>query len=505
VDVKALGGRNRITTVMTGTVSAGTFSNPRTYAVVFAANGRLWKQYGDRAPAPVQISNVADIGDGPGDGSTAATANDLCNLLTLFDLADPENSVVIYGLAGGDSTCGTDDDASTYRWVRLSTSSGNTPNALSYQPVGPVFSNTGALTGFVALKSDRTLVRLDAGFLGEVQISAGPFDWVRQVGQLSLTRMLLLTSGANSGGQLRIVDAGSNTLTDVLGNIDHADIWDGEQLAAYDSQYVYFVDNAPDTHGIIQRFPVSGLSAATAFFDIAAVADPGEDVTLTNLLLTQDRVVLRGTPGTPGVPGAGYGIATYPKAGGDPTIVTAVLASPRDEDTSPPAVYSVNNRLEAVSGTGYVYFSANYSEADPSFLSLNRAGAIKDDRSGLQLYDGSGNGAEWSGRSYVTSINVAAITDASYVDRMVVAEYASGASNMELAALSVVDAMTGTKNGTVLGTLPVGVSQVSGGGNSGRQLWRGQDGDDEIFYVDIDVANSLARVTDDSENQEPLD
>jgi hypothetical protein len=477
----ASGWRN--STVWTGTLDSATgiISNSRVYAVVFAANGRLQKQYADQAPAPTQISNVTTISAGLGDGAAGSSATDLCYMNIIPDLAVPENSVVIYGQAGANATCGDLDD--TYFWLRLSSNTSTAPTALTDLPVAPVWSGAGAITNFLVINSATgALEKRDANFGGTATtISAGPFSvtandkniWLTH---LSSTRILLhlpppcSSPPCSISGELRIVDAGANTITGALGTTANRAAW--YYNFANDSSNVYFVGNdaAGTAAGIIQRFPVNGTSAATTFRNAGAVQ-------IFVLYSTANSVVY------PTDNGAGsFSFVSSPKAGGAPVT----LANFVNESFA----------LYGASSTGYVYFSRM-----PVTLSAHRAEAVKDDGTGHVIY-GATNGAVWSGAHFATTSN-SYTADYSW-DQFVVAEYAVAAASMAGATLSVVDASTAAKNGIVVGTVPAGIQSIGGFGEGSRLLYQGFDGDTEIFYVDTAVAGSLTRVTTDSVGQQPL-
>lgn len=471
-------------TVDMGTLDAltGTINNYRSFAVVYAANGRLYKQYADQAPAPVQISNVSTITAGLGNGLAGSSASDLCYLNVVTDFANPENSIIVYGLAGANLTCGNLDD--TYAWLRLNTSTSTAPTALtSFLPVAPVYGGAGAITNLLALDVTGALVKLDANFGGTptpITGGEGPFPFTANdkdiwVTHLSQTRILLLMPGAGAAGELRIVDASANTLTGLLGSIANRVAWSLGSSYNKDSSYVYFVGNdtaGTTPAGIIQRFPVDGLAAAAPFHNAGAVQ-------INYLFLTANYVVY--WVGTSSV-------ASIPKTGG---AVVPLATSGAGELIFP---YGVSN-------TGYVYYDRVF--AFPNTTMSDRAQAIRDDGTGLVTY-GASNGAQWSGFNYVTAFNL--FREFPYFDHLVVAEYAAAATTMAGSTLSVVSAGSAAKNGTVVGTVPAGIQTIFGfvyGGTRG--LWEGYDGDQEMFYVDTAVAGSLTRVTTDSANQQLIE
>lgn len=474
VNANALAGGNRNTTIDTGTFDplAGTLSNMHTYAVVFVADGKFYKQVANTSPAPQQISNVSNIGSGKGDGTASATATDLCNLSTMPDIASPENSVVIYQLAGTDHTCNAGGD-DTYWWLRLSTNTSTSATALNYQPIAPVFSSAGALTSYVALDAG-ALVKLDANFATPTMIDAGPFSAAYLLGHLSTTRMILLLGGAGTVGAIRIVDASTNGATGVLGNITNVQLWTG--TFAYDADYLYFVDNdvGGTASGTIQRIALNPPTNAVDYFDVSAWR--GETVAITDLYLTPTRVIVGGTAG------GGYGIASITKAGLTPVVLAGTNAG--------------EGMLSyGVSATGYVYYTRGAATPD-----TYRAEAVSDDGAITVSY-GAANGAEWNALRYPSTLN--AFTSTAYLNQLVVAEFAAGATYMDGATLSVVNAADGAKNGTVVGTVPAGIISIYGPyNNSAQTLWTASDStDSEIFYVDTNVSGSLTRVTNDSVNQ----
>jgi len=463
-------------------MTTGVVSNTHTYAAVFAANGRLWKQYADQAPAPVQISNVTSISSGLGDGSVSASATDLCYMNTVPDFGVPENSVVIYGQAGANRNCGDADDV--YSWTRLSANTSTPPTALTNLPVAPVYNNAGAITNFLVINSATgALEKRDASFSSvSATISAGPFpvtsnDKAIWLQHLSPTRILLhLPPPCSSlpcsiGGELRIVDAGTNTITGVLGTTANRAMWQFNYINGPFNVYFVGNDAAGTSVGSIQMFPIDGLATATTFHN-------GGAVRITSLYLTTNSVVYEANDGA-----GSFAISSVPKTNGA-TKLTLASSTAVGESLG---VYGV-------SSTGYVYF-----DRFPANFSANRAEAVRDDNSGHVVY-GTPNGAEWSGLNFPTTWNY--FNTYSFLDKLVVAEYAPMATDSAGATLSVVDAGTAAKNGIVVGTVPAGIQFLYGFSVGTRGLWSAYDGDMEIFYVDTAVAGSLTRVTTDSVGQQ---
>ncbi len=478
VDANALASDNgspnasRNIRVETGTMSAsGLVSDKRTYAVVFAAAGRFYKQLADQAPAPVQITNFTSIGAGLGNGAAGSTATDLCWIAAFPDYANPENSVVIFNLSGADATCDSGDE--TDSWFRLSTTSSTAPVALAgFYPYAPVYSSSGAITGFLAYDlSNGTLVRVDANLGTPVTIAGlpnGGYPW----GYLSPTRTLWVVDGAGSVGELRIVDATTNAMSGVLGTITDRNSAGGYSIA-YDNSHVYFVDRSTaGSAGIVRRFPVDGSATATDFHNAGAVE-------VQTLALTPNAVVYA----TQGVGIAS--IAAVPKAGG--AAVGLVSSN------------SSSLHFRGVSDSGYVY----YDRWSGTF-SANRAEAVRDDGTGTVVY-GAANGAGWLGWNFSTTGWPGFTTGGfviQYLDQPVVAEYAAGSGNIGGATLSVVDGSSAAKNGIVLGTVPSGMSSVFVFAEGRRWIGTGSDGDEEILFADHAVAGSLTRVTDDGVEQQ---
>lgn len=495
VDVTALASsylgspnKRRSYTVDTGTLNAatGAINNYRQYAIVYAASGRLWKQYTNQAPAPIQISNLTTISTGLGDGQSGSNANDLCYMNTVPDFAVPENSVIVYGLAGPDTTCDNLDD--TYAWLRLNTGTGTAPTAYtSFLPVAPVYNSIGAITNFIVLDASGALVKLDANFAGAptaINGGAGPFPYTLNdediwVTHLSPTRILLNLPGGGIDGELRIVDAVANTLTGVLGTIANRAAWAVGSVYNRDSANVYFVGNngAGALTGLIQRFPVDGSTAATPFYDAGAVQ-------IGYLLLSNNHVVSWQNNGS----FTSFNVVSIPKAAGSPI---------------PLATSGVGETIfiHGISGTGYVYYDrlSDWPNANPA----DRAEAIRADGTGLIAF-GSVNGAQWAGFNFTGSFSL--FGEFPYIDHLVVAEYTPAATTMAGSTLSVVNGSTATKNGTVVGVVPAGIRSIFGfvyGGTHG--LWEAYDGDEEIFYVDTAVAGSLTRLTTDDVNQQLIE
>jgi hypothetical protein len=480
VDTNALAIPNRTATVFTATLgpTPGLLTNLHTYAVVFVAGGHIYKQRADSAPAPVQISSESTIGTGLGDGSGSTT--DLCSVSTIPDLANPENSVVTYTLAGADSRCDTPGDNNS-AWLRLSTGATIAPTPLTYQPiVRPVWNDAGVLINFLALDSSGALVKLDADFATPAVIAAGPYTAVQSLGMLSMTKFVLLfRRSADTVGTLRIVDAGAAPgITGVLGTIANAPAWDVGH-GVFDADYFYFVDNNSSGvyAGVIQRFALNPPAVATNFFDVSAWA--GESIEVLGMMITSGRVVFMGRTA-----GGSEEIVSITKSGTDPRIIAAPSGSELISTMG-------------VSSTGIVY----YTRGESPTASTYRAQAVSDDGLATVTY-GAPNGAVWNGFHLTSAQNL--FTSTPHLDRLVMAEGLPAATDMAGATLSIVSAADAARAGT-LGTVPSDFTYIWGAGRGARALWTGYDAaDSEIFYVDLDVANSLTRVTNDSVDQVPI-
>jgi hypothetical protein len=470
----------RITTVWAGTEdAAGNITNARHYAVVFAAGGRLWKQYADQAPAPVQVSSVTTIGTGPGNGGVNATATDLCDIKAADDFASPENSVVIYGLAGADRTCDGAND--NYFWTRLSATGSTAPTALTVLPVAPVFGAGGAVTGFLAINTSGALVRLDANFGGTpTTIAAGPFavnagDKDIWLAHLAPNRALLhlpppcTVLPCPISGELRIVDTNANTITAALATVGNRTAFRYD--FANDDSYVYFFgyDAAGTPSSVIERFPVDGSATATTFHDAGTAAGDFD-----HLRLTPNSVVYRQSSTT------SDRIVAVPKAGGAPvTLASSSVAGERL-----PLLWA--------DSTGYVYYD-RYTGASAT----NRAHVVMDNGSGLVTY-GETNGGLWAGIHFATSFN--GYTGRKPLAQAVVAEYGTTTT------LSVINPATAAKNGTIVGQLPL--NYIFGVGIGARALYTTYSSatvDTEVYYVDATSANSLVQVTNNTTNEQIVD
>ena len=469
--------------------ATGDITNYSNYAVVYSANGRLWKQYANQAPAPTQISSITTITAGLGDGLVGSSTTDLCYLKIVSDYANPENSIIVYGLADVDRTCGSSDD--TYAWLRLNTDTGTAPTQLtSFLPVAPVYSNVGAIISLLVLDSSGALVKLDANFGGTPTLitgGAGPFPFTANdkdiwVSHLSPTRIVLnLPSiGAGTVGELRIVDASVNSLTGVLGNITNRTAWAWGSIYTKDSSYFYFVGNDATgmPAGIIQRFPIDGSAVAATFHNAGAVQ-------ISYLLSAANHVIGWEVNGNL----TSTSIVSIPKAGGA---------------TIPLATNTVGEIIfpYGISSSGYVYYDRLFSW--PHTTASDRAEAIHADGTGLVSY-GASNGAQWSGFIYTTTFDL--FHEIPYFDHLMVAEYAVGTTSMAGSTLSVVNASSAAKNGVVVGTVPADIELFFGSAYGGTQgLWEGYDASDkEIFYLDTAVAGSLTRITNDSVAQQLIE
>jgi len=479
VDANALasgGGSNRTSRVSAATVdvATGSLANYHTYAIVFVSGGSFRKQYANQAPGAVQVTNVASITTGPGNGGVQSSANDLCYVTNVPDYANPENTVIIFGTAGTNANCNDGDDS--YFWFRLSASNATAPVAFNAHPVAPVYSSSGAIANFLMISPTGALEKRDANFGGTpVQISAGPFgvslnDKFLWLTHLSASRILLMLPPAgapSAGGELRIVDTNANTITDARGVVGNRAMW--FMSFVNDSNHVYFVSNDAGglASGIVQRFPVDGSAAATPFHDAGAVQ-------VGSLALTSGRVVFSIGSSS---------IQSIPKAGGAPTILASAGAGE-----------FIGSQV--TSSAGRIFFSRNSAT-----FSAHRAVSILADGTG-EIVFGATDGATWTGAHYTNSWNLY-INDHVGAESYTLAEYGNGATSLSGANLSVVS-QSGSKSGVVLGTVPVGITSLLSFAEGPRGMYFGYDGDNEVFYVDSTVNGSLTRVTDDSVNENPV-
>ena len=476
----ALVGYNRVAYVSTGTISAGTVSNMRRYAVVFSSGGMIKKQsavVGTTVPAAVQISSASGITSGPGDGTANAAATDLCELRTFPDFQAPDNSGVFYGLAGTDLTCGNTDDA--YSWLRLNTPAGTAPTpvtGVTSEPVSIYNTSTGAITGFVALNTAGALTKFDANLANPVVVptGAGPFSGLEALVDITANGHMLLLAG----NSIRTYDPASNTLgATVLATISQPGSFYGY---TYDATNFYFVDNPLPNYStnVIQRISLTTASPAAASPVVTEAA--GARINISWNAGTPNRLVYSMTSGTDN---------------SLQSIVRTATSATSSTRLYPAAATTDSIRLAGSTSTGRVYMTRMLAGGAVT------AAVINDDATGLMTHAD----AQWNGS--ITDTTFSLFGGAEYLSQLVLLQRnAAGKTTDDGATLTAYDAAAHTV-GAVLGNVPVDITSVFGPWESGAQaLLTGNrtGGGTDIFYVNVLSAGSLTRVTIDAAVEDRL-
>lgn len=454
----------RIAKVFSGSFDGvtGNASNFQLHAVVFVSGGSIFKKsaiVASSVPAAVQISSASGIASGPGDGS--GSANDLCRLDTYEDAQTPDNSTIVYGLAGPDKWCDSSDDA--YAWLRLNTLAATAPTSIPGIVLVdiPLRDSTLAITGYTARNTSGALVKLDVNFANPVVAAngAGPFTRVDFLTDQTARGILL----AQVNNTIRTYDPTTNTLgLTVLATLSQADRFEYD----YDADDLYFVDNAPAGSNVIQRISLAAPAAATT-----VVTEPGGNISRgigDDLVVTPTRIAYTTVPDT--------GIRSVLRTATNATSSTALV-------NGAPG-----------STLGIVAWNGNKLYVDEWASNLTgRAHSVNDDGTGLVTTAD----ARWVGAFVDHSFNV---YRGSVDAQQVVLLQRSAASTSDAGAtLSTYTAQTGTAAGIVLGTVPPDINLIDiiwdAPGSDGLTIGSGTNKD--VFYLDALSPGSFTRITND--------
>jgi hypothetical protein len=443
-------------------------SNIRSYAVVYAkTDGHLYKVYSStsRSLAPVQVSSESH-------------ADHFCGLMygtsAVPDYSNPEASQFVYTTGGADNTCDTADDV--WKMVKLDMDE-STPPINAHDPVMMLSDpSSGALTGWL-VNIGNTLSRCDENFANCFVITTytnyatGPADALNYV-------MLVIDSVLYS------YDVASNTLSSPIYTLA------GFLVPIYhDETYGYFHEGKT-----VYRFPLDGSTTATAL-----TVETKDIVTFD---LTASSIIVG-----VGASGSADEIKSIPKAGGVP--VTIMTIPPTDD------VYIMGL------SDGFLYYNVrDYVMNSNGILYLKPivAGVVAVDLTSQVEYAD----AAWVGYTDTTTFDYKKGNARTlFVDKMILAQdfdqSASDTGGYAGSSLSVYDAASGTYE-MALGTLPTtdGIFNISCYGYTGPTLCETIIGlvpapslpafpfQQDIFYIDATVANSIARVTNTTNERESL-
>ncbi len=447
--------------------AAQTISDLHTYAIIYAhTDGNFYKvsalKSGSLAPVRVSSESMADqLCEERNDSSTA-------------DLANPDNSQLIYTLPGADSLCNTSDDV--WKMVRLSMSATDAP--IMAKPTVDNISDqtTGAITGWLVHDTvANELQRCDASFAGCSAITPVTIS----VGQLSrVANNLVLLEIDN---QLFVYDAVANTLSSSIFAIPAGTYLEDE---ASDGSTSYFVHGSS-----IYQFPADGSAMATV------LATEGDDI--QRIQLNDNNIVYQLSSS-----GQNVEIKSVPKAGGTP--ISLVTATGTDNVSM---LIAKNNR---------VYYNIQNTMLTGSiFTTVPVAAGVIDDDGMNQVEIMT---AAWNGFIYNTTMNLGSSSIGDLVDKVILAEgydIAGTSGGYAGATLKSVDAATFVDIAT-LGTLPTtdhlpGFFCYGFGDDSlctasiildPAPTPPARPTQSDIFYLNASTANSLERVTNTANKSE---
>lgn len=455
----------------------------RLHAVVFVdpATGSLFKKSAtvtDPAPAPVQISNVTGITDGPGDGGVDAAATDICELATIEETANVDTSIIYYGLAGSDTTCNTLDDS--YAWLRLNTDTMTAPTAITgLTLVGrPIINNlTGAIDGYVSRNSSGQVVKLDVNIANPVVATdSGNYAYMDIIVDSMANGQMLL----QLNNELHAYDPVTNTVGAVLATLSQADTFD----YVYDATGLYFVDNATGGSNTIRRISLSTPAAAET-----VITEPAGNINAINMQLTNNRIVYT-VPGT--------GTRSVDRTATGATTSTALV-------NETPGVGIGNTFLSYIltGNNNKIYINEWLITAAPTQWTV-RAHVVNDDGTGLVTR----NDATWIGAFFGYSINAFRNT-ADVQQVLLLQRSAAGAVFDANAVLTTYIGETAASAGIPVGSLPNDINMMEitvglGPRANAVTTVTTTTGDTDVVYFDSLIPGSLTRLTTDATTEQLL-
>jgi len=416
------------------------------YAMVYAnTNGNLYKVSalkGSSSPVPTQLSS-------------ASSAETICSVTArAIDLANPDNSQIVYRTPGANATCNNNDD--TYKMVRLSMGASDAP-ITAKQPIGTAMHNwsTGAITYWL-VNDAGALKRCDANFANcsgnLLAVSsyasqwaiAGPNRWLLEIDHV-----------------VYVYDGDTNTLSAARHSIGGTNQFVTGSIT--DGSNFYFVTSNEPRVIYKASVAVDGSVMAAAF--VTDSANPIGGFTLsTNTLLYWTST----------------GITRVVKSNGSATALATGTAA---------GVFAVNGN--------HVYYNYTLGSGTPT------AGSIDDDGNNKTETAS----ASWSGVAYGTSWNLtdgfAAIYQAQTIIR---ADGYSAGTGFAGAKLNSYNAASKALV-AALGTVPTDITSISCSSFGPNMLCNGFNAtpQSDIFLLNAETVDSLVRVTNTpTKNEYPI-
>lgn len=434
------------------------------HTIVYAKDAHLWKLSAlsaDRA-APVRLGTETGIG----------TAG-VCQAFFAADYANAEHSRYAYQLAGMDNDCATPTD-NVWKLLRLDQGTDGEP-IVSTGNIAPPLAivrdvDTGALTGWLRAIGN-SLVHFDADYRHAVTMGALPAGWT-YFATLNDGRVAFILDNS-----VRLYDPASYPQAGAGFSAPIYTFAGNRGATIGDGEYLYAVDDSN-----IVAMPLTGSGAAMVLATIAA------DSYVTALALTPTRLVYVSTQTINSGTATETSIASLKSVarnGGAPLTLTT---APADEylTTSSNGLVTIGEWIYYVRGTGL--------PIDPSTF-VRTAGLVRADGGSVTEYAN----AHWTGWQHADS---APLRAPRIPGRMLLFD-----SNTTPAAIWAFDNLAQRLPGP-LGHAPSDVFQLyfTGYGSGSALLGRGQNANsvNDIFYIDMHKASSLARLTETAAIQETV-
>ncbi len=455
--------------------------------VVYIKNGRIYRanlEKDNSPPNPIPISNEEN-------------ANNICGSSSHTDFLNYNLSAYVYQLAGNDGICNTDDDE--WKLVKLGMDDTDFPEEFGKKPpVMPLYDREdGNIIGWLTLDKDRdNLYYCDENLnncekVDEVnQIKdvktikhLGSFEYEepcevsdecdshvfnKELLQINDDVFLFVydTSDTDNAFAMKIYEF---KFLDKIKNEDGDTIGYEESLSKFEDNKIYFTDK-----GRILAIEIEEIEDFTSkpqdYFEI--IVDHG-NVPIRQIFLTKDRIVYM----VEDIDGNDY-INSIKKNGDDGFVL--IPADPRfNRELSIQMVSYDENR---------VYYNVN--EPDRNRTNAGYIKANDAEKSTLEEIEY----ARWSGGTFST--NVDAFSQPTW-DRIIFIELCKPdetcANNGAISTLSV-DSHGDEKTLGVVPTDIVDHEDLDGFG--AKQLGTGykNNGNGDVFYMDIDEKNSLKRI-----------
>jgi hypothetical protein len=458
---------------------ANTVSDLHTRTIIYAQDNKLWKVSAFKAGglAITQLSSEAE-------------ANSICQTITATDLSNHDNAAYVYELAGTDGDCNQTSD-NLWRMVRIGMDSSTAPFSAK-QPITSIDNSiSGAHKGWL-VDEGKTLKFFSADFSSSKNVldtNGQPVSYTISMdyyGPINILQEVLRLDGA----------IGTYTVEDDEGN---GNIWkprasvitnyaDSHIIA--DSSYLYFADPEPGNQNnmIIYRDKLTDDAIATTALTRLNNFDAENDQLI--LKTTSNKLILAWHQQSTNI----TLVAAMDKATGELSGVTKLTGA---------EVNSSNIRSLITNGDKLYYSFAlsaayltdgtneNYTTDNPPTPNLSSGNFTNSTSAWI--------GALQSNQSF--------IGNSPQPETLFLAEgFIDSTNGFSGGSLTRYDAATAAK-GNVLGNIPAGIKEVQIEGNRAITLSNGLRSDDhnDIFFVDVDTANSLTRITDDATDEIIID